>query len=120
ATMLAMLVAITLTHLQQHPVKRTDIAVGSIAALTAIVTDVAIMSVAMTVCMAALHRLADDERIPWVASGIVCALLIGMLAFVLARVALQRARQRCMRLLRACWSRIQVTRAEQTAIEEAT
>ncbi|MEO7325084.1 MAG: hypothetical protein ABIW82_09685 [Dokdonella sp.] len=89
-TMLAMVIAIVLPRLRGPLLKRTGYAGRVIAGLSGVAFDLVIMAIAMAACMSAMRKLAAVERLPWVAGGVICAMLVGMLAFTLARALLRR------------------------------
>ncbi|MEO5558743.1 MAG: hypothetical protein ABIO49_03220 [Dokdonella sp.] len=89
-TMLAMVIAIVLPHLCRLSSKRARFAGRVVAGLGGIAVDLVIMAVVMTACMSAMRNLAAMAGVSWVAGGVVCAMLVGMLAFTLVRALLQR------------------------------
>ncbi|MEO5624591.1 MAG: hypothetical protein ABIQ70_01110 [Dokdonella sp.] len=99
-TMLAMVIAIVLPRLCRLPLQRAGYARWVIAGMCGVAFDLVIMALAMTACMTAVRKIAAIGRVPWVAGGVVCAMLVGMLAFTLARALLQRIAKRYMQRVR--------------------
>lgn len=89
-TMLSMVIAIVLPRLCRPSSKRAGDSGRVVAGLGGIAFDLVIMALVMTACMSAMRNLAAMAGVSWVAGGVVCAMLVGMLAFTLTRAVLQR------------------------------
>jgi hypothetical protein len=91
ATTLAMFAAIAWPRLRAWRM-RDAVAVGAATLAIVIVSEFAAMAIAMSAAMASTRAFAMQVRVSWEAAALVCAMLVGMGAFFLARRAIRVAR----------------------------